>query len=359
MIGRFGAALALCAMPLQMGAAQAATPADQVAQVPLDQLCNMGGALGLSFGTTEHGVAASHKPGSINRDLPAEFGPFKTASVEASKYSRRFASVTYIAEFASKAEAMGAQKALVARLAANGWGLSSDAIDGGKPSAEAQLAASLAEGPVLYKGPPGGMEKNEGTMLTVSHFGQEVTVECMGLAESGRFMDEALGKMPEGTPKPFFTPVENMMQLNPADCDDPAKRIEFQKSLDRGSSLNVMPGADRVDYEERLADWKIMKLSSSGKIDREELVDKIIALIANPESVENIENAMGVLSSLDGIDPTDEAGMCRGLMKMFTQTSTMIAPKPGATGDAITPQWRETHELLDSEAKRLGVSFVD
>jgi hypothetical protein len=358
MIGRVSAALAIWVMALHSGAAFAATPAEQVAQVPLDQLCNAGGALGLSFGTTEHGVAAWHKPGSINRDLPAEFWPFKTASVEASKYSRRFASVNYIAEFGTKAEAMGAQKALVTRLAANGW-LSSDAIDSGRPSTEAQLEANLAEGPILYKGPPGGMENNEGTMLTVSHFDKEVSVDCMGLAESGRFMDEALGKMPEGTPKPVFTPAENMTQLDPADCDDPAKRIEFQKSLDRGSSLNAMPGADRVDYEERLADWKIMKLSSSGKIEREELVDKIIGLIANPESVENIENAMGVLSSLENVDPTDEAGMCRGLMKMFTQTSTVIAPKPGATGDAITPQWRETHELLDREAKRLGVAFVD
>jgi hypothetical protein len=44
---------------------------------------------------------------------------------------------------------------------------------------------------------------------------------------------------------------------------------------------------------------------------------------------------------------------------MLDKGAAAAAPVAGAKGDAVTPQWRATHELLDREAARLGVSFAD
>ncbi|MBL0022519.1 MAG: hypothetical protein IPP23_09735 [Sphingomonadales bacterium] len=66
----------------------------------------------------------------------------------------------------------------------------------------------------------------------------------------------------------------------------------------------------------------------------------------------------GLMDYMDTAKPGDDAGLCRAINKMLDKGAAAAAPVAGAKGDAVTPQWRATHELLDREAARLGVSFA-
>jgi hypothetical protein len=366
MIVRTGAALTLFAMPLQMSVALAATPAEQIAQLPLEQMCNASGALGISFGSTEHELAKLYGASRINRKLTAEFSPFTLATIEVSRYSRRFGSVLYRAKIATEAEALNARKAFINRLIDAGWVPWADAIDGRTASAGAKFAANFEDEALWYNGPTNGLDKDEGASLFIRYSIDGLIVECMGEAEADALRDEAQGKVPVGMAKPVFTPAENMMRWTPADCDDPAKRAEFQEALDRHNDLDLFFGANREYFEEHLAAWKMMKLTSSGKIEHSQLDDQITKIVSDilkakvsDEMVEHVDNVKDAVEALENVNFNDEADICRGLMKMITQVGKTLVPKPGVAGDANIPIWRRINEFLDREAERLGVSFED
>jgi hypothetical protein len=175
-------------------------------------------------------------------------------------------------------------------------------------------------------------------------------------------MQEALGQMPVGTAKPAWVDAQWPLLFDDSDCNDPAKRAGLLEMLDGDDTATLLPGAARLKYEENLSDWKIMKLTSSGKTSREALTDKIIGLIDTPDSMSSINDGMELLmdffGTIEKLQPDDEAGLCHALHDTGQKGQNLIKPPPaGMTDIPYTKQWRATHALLDAEAMRLGVSF--
>lgn len=348
------------ALPTSVRAALPTPVADQIAALPIERMCSKDGALGWKFGSTDHDISPIHKPGAVNRDLGTELAPFKEAALGATKYSNKFYSATYLVDLGDKALEQEAVDALALRFEEAGWVLGQRTLDDDGPfydipPEDDAVQFYSAEG-VEYPG------SGEGVRLLVSHSLGELTVDCEYVALAKAQMKEALGEMPPGTPKPKFVSNQSAFGFAESDCEEPAKRDFILNRMRRGDMFAMAPGADRINYEERLSDWKIMKLVESGKISRDALNDKIIGLLDNPETVGSMEAGLSMLEGfagfLDEAKPGDEAGLCRALHNMLQQGVKASAPVAGATGDAVTPQWRATHELLDKEAARLGVSFA-
>jgi hypothetical protein len=191
----------------------------------------------------------------------------------------------------------------------------------------------------------------------------ELSVQCEYIPLFRAQVKEVFGEMPEGTPRPQFISTATAFGFDLNDCNDAGKRDFILSRLRRGDMFMMAPGADRAYYEEALADWKIMKLVASGKISRDAITEKILGLLAGPDGQASMAAGMSMLAGLaeffDTAEPGDEAALCRGVHKMLLAGEKTVAPIAGATGDAVTPQWRGTHALLDAEAKRLGISFAE
>jgi hypothetical protein len=325
--------------------------------VPIQQLCRKDGSLDLAFGTTEHGVAASHRPGKINRRAGPELAPFAGIAVNATKSSNRMYSAELTAKIGTKVESQAAIARLADRFAAAGWVRSQRELGGDGPLMDLPVDVGDA---LLYSAAGIEAENDKaGVRLALEYRLGDVVLTCADTGLSRDHVQEVLGVMPPGTPRPRFVAAPPAMSASPADCTDPKKRAAIIESMDEGA---MQPdGYDRLDYEERLADWKIMRLVASGKIPRVELTDKIIGLIDEPESQQNMEAALDMLSALEPLaaagETNDEAGMCKVLLSMKAKGEAASRAVPGAEGEVVTPQWRATHRLLDAEAKRLSVSF--
>jgi|GEM_PF-1875456 hypothetical protein len=344
--------------------AQAALPppiAEQIAALPIDRMCSKDGASGLKFGATEHGISPIHKPGSINRDLGTEFAPFREAALGATKYSNKFFTAAFRVDLGDKDLELEAVNALALRFEEAGWILGERTLEDDGPfydiPPEEDAVQFYSAAGVEYPG------NGEGVRLLISVSLGELTVDCEHVALTKAHMQEALGQMPADTPRPKFISSQSAFGFPESDCDDPAKRELVLNRLRRGDMFAMAPGVDQITYEERLADWKIMKLEQSGKISRDEISDKIIGLLDNPESMGSIQDGLsmmeGLMDYMDTAKPGDDAGLCRAINRMLDKGAAAAAPVAGAKGDAVTPQWRATHELLDREAARLGVSFAD
>jgi hypothetical protein len=357
----FGLALAALLFP---STSYAKLPADLEAQIqalPLDQLCRTDGALDLSFGATSHDISPLHKPGAVNRDLGVEYAPFKDAALNATKYTHRFFSATLTVDLGDKAIEREAADLLAMRIEQAGWvpSVRSEGDDGpfhDFPPSESDSLFYDKEG-VEHPG------SGEGVRLVVGPSLGELSIQCESIPLFKAQVKEAFGEMPEGTPRPQFISTASAFGFDLNDCNDAGKRNFILSRLRRGDMFMMAPGADRAYYEEALADWKIMKLVASGKIGRDAIADKILGLLAGPDSQATIEAGMSMMAGLaeflETARPGDEVALCGAIHKMLKSGEAAIAPVAGATGDAVTPQWRATHALLDREAKRLGVSFTD
>ncbi len=355
----FLAALSLASTPAQADASDDAIA--QLKAIPLEKLCRADGALDLKFGATEHAISPLHKPGAINRDLGPEFGPFRDAALNATKYSGRFFSATFAVDLGDEFVENEAQSILADRFEAAGWVFAERSFgDDGPfhdfPPGEDDLLFYSAAG---VEAPGSG----EGVRLLLSKALGELTVDCEYIPLMKEQVREALGDMPAGTPRPRFVSSESAFGFPVEECDDPRRRDFIMGRMRRGDMFMMMPGADLVDYEGRLADWKIMKLVASGKVDRETLNDRIISTLTEADVEQAMRPGLDMLvtlaEDLEKSKPGDEAAACRSIHKMLVKGAEAVKPADGATGDAITPQWRATHALLDKEAMRLGVSFAD
>jgi hypothetical protein len=349
-------AVLAAALPVQAAQAQESGAA-RLAALPLDQLCRRDGSLDMAFGGTGHGVASSHQAGNINRLAGPELAPFAGIAVNATKYSNRLFSVEFSGTVGDKAATRVAVAQLAARFAAAGWIKSKRSPDEDGPMVD----LPVEQGDALFYSADGveASSTNFGVRLAIQATLGELYLTCEHTGELRKQLKEALGEMPPGLPRPQFVPAAPALRAELADCLDPARRKTIMKALMEGAMRPA--GYDRLDYEERLADWKIMTLVSSGKVSRDVLTEKIIGLIDGPESVQTMEAGLDMLKDLEPMmaagKKNDEAGMCRTLIGMMHKGEAASRPVVGAVGDAVTPQWRATHALLDAEAKRLAITF--
>jgi hypothetical protein len=342
--------------------AQAAPAIDAAAQlraIPLEKLCRTDGALDLDFGTTDHAISPLHKPGAINRALGADLAPFRDAALNATKYSGRFFSASFSVDLGDEFVENEAQSILADRFEAAGWVFAERSFgDDGPfhdfPPGEDDLLFYSAAG---VEAPGSG----EGVRLLLSKALGELTVDCEYIPLMKAQVKEALGEMPGGTPRPRFVSSQSAFGFPVEDCDDRSKRDFIMGRMRHGDLFMMMPGADLVDYEGRLADWKIMKLVESGKIDRETLNERILSNLSEADVEQAMRPGIDMLvtlaEDLKKSKAGDEAAACRSIHKMLVKGAAAVKPADGAGGDATTPQWRAVHALLDKEAARLGVAF--
>jgi hypothetical protein len=347
------AAAATIFQPLPALAAQA-VGAQPVSVLPLDQMCRATGTLDLDFGSVGNSLARKAPRRPLARPLGSEFAPFTEALLTYSRYSNILAMSGFDAVFDDEKGALAAADRLASQARQRGWFAT---MEPDKSDEVYQYSFSTTQEP---SDPPTLDE----TTLSISTIGNMLSVGCDNAAASARHFDEAIGKMPVGMARPQYADYAvSAIALNPADCVDAAKRKAFQDRLEAEGPAGFSSDWGRVTYEEDLANWKIMRLTSSGKIDHDTITDKIIGLLDGPEAQENLEGAIDMLGDLgddlENIAPDDEAGMCRAMHKMLQRTMSATKPMANATGDAVTLQWRETHALLDREAVRLGVVFQD
>jgi hypothetical protein len=353
MISRFamGSAALACLWSTVLHAQPVPTAAD-VNSIPLDRLCRADGAHDLRFGEKGPPVKQIGLPRPVIVKLGDEFGPFREVSLGLSRYSNAFVWASYEISFADQDQAKIAADAIGARLISGKWYLQSGADDSGLGAQYVYSSAALvADAPAPDE-----------TTFTIALLGNHMTLTCENAVQAQVGFDEASGRMPVGTARPQLADyVVPQSGFTVADCDDAAKREAFQREMDERGQAAFSPNWARKAYEEDLAYWKIMKLTSSGKTDFDSVSNHIVSLMDNPDTLAAFEGGLATLeefgAEIEKLDPQDEAGMCRAMHKVIVRASALAAPKPGALDDAVTPQWQATHEWLDKEAKRLGVSF--
>lgn len=347
------------AVSMALAVAMAAAPAIPAAAltagtVPLGEMCSATSALGLTFGSKRDASLPQGMFSYVTRKLDSRFAPFAEADLGYTKYSSHFWNAAYSGTFADPDDAMAAADTLAVQAEALGW----------HPVTGPEDMEELFEYRFSSKPEPVDPPPADETSLSIMVVDSAVIINCENAAFAAMGFQEALGRMPSGTPRPQLADyTATAVEFNIGDCDDPVKRAEFQAMMDGPGRAALSPQLARAAFEDDLASWKIMKLTSSGKITYDEVTDKIIGLLADPESLKNLENATEMMTGIDEdfstMDPGDEASMCRGLMKMMARAAAVTSALPDATGDAITPQWRATHILLDEEAKALGISFTE
>ncbi len=349
----------------------AQTPTDALSKIdaiPLTEMCSKDGALGKTFGATNI-IEPTNYLRHVDVPLDGRFAPATIAQMGASKYSNHFFTVSYELDFGSEKAAGLAFDRLTGRIDKSTWFKLDDVLDGQAVQNTDGLAAIGGfKDAIFYNNKSiltddgSDSRKPDDVSLSVSAMGNSLHISCENMFYGKKHMDEAFGMMPVGSPRPVFTAtvVEPFLA---SDCDDPSKLKRRMEMVENGDLVSNAPDFARVQYEERLSDWKIMKLVSSGKITYDAITEKVIGLLDDPETMKTMEDGMALMDdmfkALEGVDENDVRAVCLAFQKFTAKSKPAIAPVAGATGDAVTPQWRLTHQMLDKEAKRLGVSFAE
>jgi hypothetical protein len=321
-------------------------------EIPLDRLCNAKGTLALSFGSIGDAPRRSGMREPVTRKLDASLKPFEEAKLTYSRFSNTLVSSGFVGTYYNAAGAAAAADQLAEQAKAQKWFLLSEPDD----------ESELYEYSFSSKPAAGDPPLPDETTLTLSVSEDTLVVSCENAVQSLIQFDEVIGKMPVGMKRPVFTDyATEAVNFSEQDCDDPVKRDALENAMDEDGRNVFAPNFARVSYEDDLASWKIMRLTSSGKISFDTIMDGIVKLLDTPATQQSLEESNKILmefgDDMEKINPADEAGMCRVMFKMSRRTDASLVPDPNATGEAITRPWRQTHELLDNEAKRLGVSF--
>lgn len=353
MFKTYSAMLAVAiSVPLPALAQSPAPTAAAVATIPLDRLCSAEGALDLRFGDRVDGAQKGNQSEPLLRELDALLLPFDYAELGYSRYSQKLSTIGYLATFSSADAASEAAEILVDKAQALNWNLVAQPRD----------VEGLFEYSFSSKPEQADPVASDETMLSISVDEASVSIRCENAALATVQLNEAFGKMPVGMPKPQLVDYQaSISSFTENDCDDPAKRSAFEADISAGNKAVFSPNWSRLTFEEDLVNWKIMKLTSSGKTDFDRINGQIIGLFDNTDSKETMESSMRILEDfgdeLESLDSQDIAATCRATLKMLKRSEDISAPRFEVKGDAITPQWQATHEMLDKEAKRLGVSF--
>jgi hypothetical protein len=347
-------AAAAITLPVSLTVPQMAQAAPtSFASVPLEKLCRADGVLDFAFGAK--GVSTKRVDGRrpVIVPLDAAFQPFGSADLSYSRYSNILFGASYNVQLGDEAEASAAAKTLAGRFGKNGWfPISEDGEDNGG----FYLFSSVEQ--------RGDEPAPNEISLSVSAEGGLLTISCENLSQSQMHADEAMGKMPVGFPKPQYSNyVVPPINFEVGDCADPIKSKAFAEAMDGEGRAAFSANWSHSAYEEDLMDWKVMKLTGSGKIGFEDVMGKRLAVLESPEAEAMLKQSTKVLedfgNAAEKLAPNDEAGMCRVIYQFMQQTSAALVADPAPSGDIITRHGRLTHAILDKEAARLGVSFTE
>jgi hypothetical protein len=347
--------LAWVVLLLSIGQAASAQEIALPAPEVLDRMCSAKGAMQYGFGDT--GVPGSSKLESMMRTgmtLPAAAQPFEKAQPRSTEWSGRFMEMTYSVAMPKEqaAQATVLIASLGKALAAAGWSKLDMPID------KAPLYLTAYASDQSYAKPADGPRGATRVLAAISYELGEVSFTCGRDDLLRDHAQEAFGKLPLGTPRPVVPPINAPNVTVEADCLRPEKIAEVQAVFASGKADRFMGDMlARTTYRDRLTQWMLWRLESSGKISPQRLISLSLTAVGksspggNPlAAMEMLGEMMPVLDLMAKAENTHDAdAMCRSLIPLH---------KLMARADAITLEQTEaTQAALVAEAKRLGVSL--
>lgn len=325
----------------------------QIDALPMDRMCSTKGVYQYAFGGTDAPV--SLLPSIDRMRLPPSAAPFKDVALGTTKWSSRFVGATYELETDSVATALAAIQRLARHFRARGW-IAKEHVDDGADFGLVDLPPG--EGEVNFYSAEAAMSGEGRTDVRVglTRLGTTVTFTCEDMAMAVLNMEEALGNLPVGTPRPVRVEMPRPEALDPAIYDTPAGKARIEAIGGDPDALTRFI-LQRSRFAERLVTWKTDRLKKSGKVSSERMLRLTLGALqrgspgGNPLAA--FDDLMTMLEDAAEMGKLDEAGdapgACRVAIRMLRKVERMEAVTAG--------QWAAVEAAIDAEAKRLGVSL--
>ena len=315
----------------------------------LERMCSAAGAYQYTFGQT--GVPGSSKlmrTFSKGFPLPATAAPFDHAKPWSTEWSDRFLAMEYTAPLLDE-DALGLFAIdLDAALTEAGWEL--------KPADyDPPLYMMIAAGDWTWTKPdPGAPEPAELVLGLTSGLG-DLVLTCgrsdLMLAQ----VQEALGELPPGTPRPLEPTLPIAPVPTVADCARPEVAAEIDAFLESGQPGSFTRSIlARADYQGRLSQWMMWRLEQAGA-SRDELIRMAMdaAMLDGgaqglSASLDTFMELLPVIGKLgEAKDAADRDTVCHAFVDVTAIYSRLA--------DNAAAQTRALVETYRKEAPRFGV----
>ena len=337
--------LMAAAAALQPAAGAEATTLNPPTAQAIEAMCSDAGTLGYAFGAK--GVPRSSKLEMMlgGHELDARFAPFTRAETHATPWSGRLAFATYTVRHAEGAPTRPMLDALSAAFEGRGWRRNAELEDIGK----VPMYLMPIAGERVYELPESGLIAGFGSALG------EFTLTCGHKGLIRENADEAFGKLPPGTPRPEAPPPPPPTAYRAEDCDRAEVQEEMLRLTEGAASAPLAEVLQRATYAERLSQWKIWRLRSSGRVSEDAMMKMLLGSLdgagGDPlAAFAMLEPLLETLATFgEQIEAKDRAGACRTSFKVnevFRKIETTTAA-----------QWKAMDAAVEREAKRVGVSL--
>jgi hypothetical protein len=345
----FYAATSAAAAMIAAFPAAAVQPAPIPAREAVEQMCSAAGTAGHAFGST--GVPHSSRVENMlspGRRVAERFAPFEMVQLQATPWSDRFAAATYEVTTLDAARAAALTEALSQAFEAAGWRRRPELEQIG----DMPLYLVALSGDRMYELP--------GATPVLVGFGPGLggfTLACgrkdLMLANA----EETFGQLPPGTPRPQPPVLPSVTGRSPADCDRPEVQRELLTIIDGRANNPIALLLSRANYAERLAQWKKWRLTSSGRVSDERMMDILFGGLESGSPGGDPMAAFSLLSPmLDALQRlADEAEA--GRSADACRTSLVLVGIFERMEAASAAQWRGIDAAIEAEARRVGVSL--
>jgi len=348
---------ALAALPGLAGAEVTPRQADAgLESLPVERMCGAEGAIGYRFGATDGPPKMMAMPGATDMRLDPIFAPFERAGIDSTTWSNRIYAANYVARFADPAAALAAIQAIAKRFERLGWSADRGTTD--EAASERTTMSYVAPGPgevhLYWPAGAAGADGGDGVRIELSRLGTEVTFSCKSLPFFADHVQEALGLLPDGIPRPSAPLLPLPARPDSRLCADPARRAELFASRPEDSEL-MRYVVQRTKFRERLVTWKMDRLRKSGKLSDAQMMKLVMSGLDSPAAAKGGQAALDLLGDMLGqLDAVaaagrakDEAASCRAVVALIELTEKI--------GVAVDPQWTAIETAVDKEAARLGI----
>ncbi len=336
-------------------AALAASPARGQSDIPIpagetiERMCSPAGTYQFAFGET--GVPGGSKlMRTISRGspLPASAAPFENAKPWSTEWTDRLFAMEYIAPVLEEDAFTAFAKGLDAVLTQAGW--QSKPADYDPP-----FYMLTVTGERTWTRPDPTTAGAAELVLGLTNGFAELVLACGRSDLMLAHVQEALGELPPGTPRPVEPAIPIVPVPTVADCASPEIAAEIDAFLADGNPGSFARSLfARANHEERLSQWMMWRLGEAGASDDEllELAMNAAMLDGEPEGFEaSLDAFMGLLPLITALDDAQRAGdrdgVCRALVSV-----TEIYARMAANG---TVQTRALEAAYRREAPKYGI----
>lgn len=359
----FTAASLFCVLssPLvaQQSAAPSSNPLPAFSAQDLQQMCSADGVFQFEFGQTD--VPGSTRIEKLMRmafPLPDRFAPFAQMQTFGSAWSRKFTR----AEFQTKpfdeeviyklADVPAIAAAIGPMLESSGW-TRKETID--SLNTPMYLIGSVGE--YTWEKEIAWGEETSKLFFNVDAFAGQAILTCTHDRLSLLFLQEGLGRIPDGTPRPEapdlpFIPVPDLET-----CLSPAYTAEIEAFMANGRP-NSFIGAllARSDHHTKLSQWIGWRLEQAG-MTKDEVFKMMMDSIVMEDGANSLSASLDIFGQLfpllDGLSNARKSGDRLEACKSFVAI-TDIYNKLETNAQAQTAELEQRARV---HAERLGISL--